>query len=518
VPRRRHLMSAENAPSTYILNPSQRVCTNIMTTPSSVAVRRSFVLKYGRIGCCMLLGWSACAPALPSQVARVRQLSNTAYLPELTEGEVDPNVAAQARDLLAQPLDAEAAVRIALVNNRELRAQLRELGVPAGQLLQAGLIANPTLEFELSPERDSHYEVRAEYDVSSLIMAPLRRQVAQAELEAARQRVAAAVVALGYEVRSRFYALQAAEQQLSLARRALDTWAAARDAAATLVAAGNINSLTAAAHVAAHERARVRVARMELDVAERRELLQVTLGLHGQYTGWQVADVLASAPDQLSDADVPDLDDIERRALSANLGLAAERKQLDALAKQTGVVRTQGLLPQLLADAHALRTRGHSAGDDDAFRWGAGVSVQLPLFDRGQGRLNSLEAKFDAALERYQDAAVSVRSAARDARNRLVSAHARARQYQALIVPAQRTVLEQTQLQYNAMQLGVFQLLAAQRELLDTELAQVDAQREYWTALAEVQALRHGSAVRVNHDSAAGLAEERASDDATGEP
>jgi outer membrane protein TolC len=83
-----------------------------------------------------------------------------------------------------------------------------------------------------------------------------------------------------------------------------------------------------------------------------------------------------------------------------------------------------------------------------------------------------------------------------------VSTHARAHQYETVIVPAQRTVLDQTMLQYNAMQIGIFQLLQARRELLDVELSRVDTLRDYWSAIAELQALTQGRLVRRTATSA----------------
>lgn len=447
-------------------------------------------LARGLLSMCLLAIASGCAPSLQSHVATVRSLSRAEGLPTLQEGEVDANIATQARTLLERPLDADAAVRVALVNNRELRAQLRELGVPASELVTAGLIANPTLEFELLPERDSRYAVRAEYDLTSLIMAPLRRGAARDSLEAARLRAAGEVLQLGYETRTRFYALQAAVQRQGLAQRALDALAASRDAAQALLDAGNISPLDAASQIAAYERTRASVATLELESAERREELQRTLGLHGDETSWQLAAVLPTAPAKLDT-----LEDVEHRALAANLELRAAQKTLDSLAKQSGIVRTEAWLPEVAADVHTLRVRGED-GARDGWRWGAGVSLQLPLFDRGQGRLRGVEAQFDAALERFQGFAVDLRSSARDARNRLVSAHARARQYEAVIVPAQRAVLDQTLLQYNAMQIGIFQLIQARRELLDVELSRVDTLRDYWSAVAELQALTQGRLVR----------------------
>lgn len=434
----------------------------------------------------------ACAPSLASQVSTVASHAQVPKLAELQEGSVDPSTSVDASALLQQPIAADTAVRIALLNNRELRAQLRELGVPASQLVTAGLVANPTVELELQPERDTKYELRVEYDVTSLLMAPLRRGAAEAELEAARLTAAGSVVQLGYDARTRFYSLQAAEQRLALAQQSLTALAAARDAAQALVDAGNIRALDAASQIAAYERARVSVATIELNVAERREELQRILGLHGEETRWTISGPLPEAPEQLALAE-----GIERTALEANLDLRAARQRLDGLARQTGVLRTQAWVPGVSADVHALRVKDDPTRADESWRWGAGVSLQIPLFDRAQGRLRGTEAAFDAALERYQGLAINLRSAARDARNRLVSAHARAHQYQSVILPAQRVVLQQTLLQYNAMQVGVFELLAARRELLDVELAYVDTLREYWSAQAEAEALRRGRMVRI---------------------
>src|SRR6188768_1380571 len=54
-------------------------------------------------------------------------------------------VAATVDTLLADPLTAESATRIALLNNRSLQALYHELGVPEAELVQAGLLPNPVL-------------------------------------------------------------------------------------------------------------------------------------------------------------------------------------------------------------------------------------------------------------------------------------------------------------------------------------------------------------------------------------
>lgn len=433
---------------------------------------------------------AACASSsLRPELHKVRTLAKVERLPPLPPGNAEIGASDDPAGILDKPLDADAAVRLALLNNRELRARLRELGVQYGQLVQAGLIGNPAFEAEISPERNTRLELRVEYDVMSLVMAPLRKRAAEHELQAARLEAAGAVVQLGYEVRTHFYGLQAAAQRLQVAQRSLEALAAARDAALALLEAGNVPPLEASLQISAYERARIVVAKLELELLERREQLQRLLGLFGKATEWTLGGQLQPVPDELEP-----VENVERRALEANLDLRASEQRLEALARQTGIARTEGWLPHLDADVHALYGDPERASEPRV-RWGGGVGLELPLFDHNQGTLRAREAEFDSGLERYQGLALELRSAAREASNRLASAHARARQYQRVIVPAQSRVMEHMLLQYNAMQLGVFQLLEARRAQLEVELDYAETLREYWSAAAELSALLSGRRV-----------------------
>ncbi len=420
-------------------------------------------------------------------VARVRELTDVDVLARVADVDVDPATSEEARRLLSRPLDADAAVRIALLNNRGLRASLREIGIARGQLQQAGLIPNPVVEAELLPERDSSIELRIEYDLTSLVLAPTRSRAMALGVEAARYSAAGAVLEGGYRVRTAFYALQAAMQKLVIAQRSLDAFAASRDAARALYEAGNVPELEVANAEASYERARASVARMELDVASARERMQRLLGAHGEATAWTVDGELRRAPAAL---ELPDR--LETQALRASLELRGARSSLEQLARRAGFTRGAGWIPDIDIDVHALRTRPEEDGERAEWRYGAGVSVAVPLFDRGQGDAAAIDAELDASMERYYGMAVDIRSAVRDARNRVVSSHARALLYQDTILPAQARVLEQTMLQYNAMQIGVFDVLRARREQLDAEMAYVDTLAEHWSAVAALDVILAG--------------------------
>ena len=434
-----------------------------------------------------LAGAGCATTSIRSDLDRVRDLTRMPIPSAVATERVDATTAADVSDLLRQPLTADAAVRIALLNNRELRASLRELGVARGRLVQAGLLPNPEIEVDLRHQQDREQplqaEILVEYDLTRALLAPKRADVARADLEAARYRAAAAVVETGYEVRAAFYGLQAALARLGIAVRALDAFAAARDAASALFEAGNVPELDVATQEAAYQSARATVAQLELAVLDRREQVQRLLGLHGDATGWTAAAALPPVP---ADLDLPA--GIERRALLASIELAELRSRLEAIARRTGLARTEGWLPDISVDVHAEQ-------DGPTWEVGGGARFTLPVFDRNQGTVAAHEAEFDALMERYHGAAIDLRSAAREARNRLLAAYARARQYHEIIVPARRRVVEQTLLQYNAMQIGVFQLLQARREELDAELAHVGALHDFWTARAALDTLLAGRRV-----------------------
>ncbi len=436
------------------------------------------------LGATLVLFASGCMTSIRPDLDRVEALSSHG-LPRRVLGAVDPVTSEEVERALREPITADAAVRIAIANNRELRATLRDHGVERGLLLQASLLPNPTIEFDLRHQQDRaqplQVDVYAEYELTDALLTPMRAEAAGHDLEAARYRAAGRVLETAYEARAAFYAAQAAEQSLGIAQRALDALAAARDAAQMLFDAGNIPELDLAMQIAAYEDARAITATIELERVAARERLTRALGLHGQDTEWVIEGVLAEP-----DGEVPELR--ERDAIEASLELAETRSRLSAIAQRIGLARTEGWLPDVTVDVHAEQ-------DENSWEIGGGASITLPLFDHREGETAAYEARFDALMERYLGTAVDVRSAARETLGRLVSARLRAVQYGDVIVPARRRVYEQTLLQYEAMQVGVLELLTALRAQRGAELEAVEALREYWTVRAAADALLHGQRV-----------------------
>jgi outer membrane protein TolC len=74
-----------------------------------------------------------------------------------------------------------------------------------------------------------------------------------------------------------------------------------------------------------------------------------------------------------------------------------------------------------------------------------------------------------ALAEQYWSLAVDLRSAARTARERLRGYSYAARHARTVLVPAERSVVEETLRNFNAMQIGAFDVLVARRNELAAE-------------------------------------------------
>jgi cobalt-zinc-cadmium efflux system outer membrane protein len=64
--------------------------------------------------------------------------------------------------------------------------------------------------------------------------------------------------------------------------------------------------------------------------------------------------------------------------------------------------------------------------------------------------------------------------------------------YRGVLLPLKQQVVDQSQLEYNAMLIGLFQLLQAKRDQVRTAAAYVEDHRDYWIARTNVEQLLAG--------------------------
>lgn len=393
----------------------------------------------------------------------------------------------QARELLSKPLTADAAVQIALLHNQALQASFEELGIARARLVQALALPNPTLDAALrygaSESDDPSIDLGASIDLTELFFLPLRSGAAGASLDAARVSVAGRVIELAFETRVAFYAYQAAAQTLELRRTIVSALRASFEVAARLHEAGNVTDLTFATERALYEESRVAYTSAEAELAASREALNVLLGVWGQGVVWTAEERLPEPP-----AIEAELEQLEARAIERSLDLELHRFRFAAAAKGANVARVRGWVPELRAGVAAERESEPGA------EWTVGPSIELelPLFYQGQGETGAALADMRREQKLYADTAVRIRAAARAIAARLVAAKKSAAYYKEVLLPLRQQIVDETQLQFNAMSVGAFQLLQAKRDQIETARAYVDLLRDYWTSRARLDQLLAG--------------------------
>lgn len=397
--------------------------------------------------------------------------------------ELDKEALEQVRSLLKGKLTVDEAVQVALLNNRQLQATYSELGVAQADLVQAGLLRNPIFHAAvLFLQKGGRPELEAGADMNFLdvFYVPLRRRVAAARFEEAKLLVTGAVLDFAAQVRTAFYLHQANEQMLELRQTIVQALTASLEVARRLNEAGNTTDLDFARERALTEAGKLALRSAEVAVRQSREHLNTLMGLWGKDTEWQIDERLPNIPEQAMQTA-----DIERSALSRSVDLSHARQRILVAGEQLGFNRSTALLPELDFGVHGEREEG-------SWQVGPEIAFPIPLFDQGQARISRALAELRRAQMEYYGLAVRVRSTARALRDRMEGARDRALYYRDILLPLQERIVNEVQLQYNAMQLGPIQLLRAREQQIETAVAYIEALHDYWLARGDLGQILNG--------------------------
>jgi len=380
---------------------------------------------------------------------------------------------------LKDGLSENDAVQIALLNNRDLQALYSRLGIAQADLVQASLLHNPVLDtaagFPVGGGAVS-FNPGVAVDFIDLLYTPLRKRVATAKFEETKLRVTAEVLDFAWRTQTAFYRYQANEQILEMRRQVVASTAASFALTRQMREAGNVRELDLASERALAEEAKLDLRLIEIAVRESRETLNVLMGLWGEEAQvWTVASVRLPEPPR----EPLDAERLESRAIERSLDLAAAERLIAAAAENVTLDRASGLFPELIGGGKGER-------DDAEWKPGPAFTLPLPFFDRGQARIARAQAELRQARELRHALAVRIRAVARSTRDRLDGYRDRALHYRDVLLPVLDRVLQETQLQYNAMQVGPLDLFRAKEQQIEAAVRYIDALREYWMTQADL--------------------------------
>lgn len=368
-------------------------------------------------------------------------------------------------------LSEDEAVAVALWNNAAFQETLADLGLSRADLVQAGMLPNPTLSM-LFPVGAKPIELTAKYPIEALWLRPRRVAAAKLDHERTTQRLVQNGLDLIRDVRLACADLGLANQRLAFAETNLKLSRAVAEQAQARLRAGEASELEAANANIDSLQTEEQLGRAAHDANTARERLRALIGLGLDRRS--IALVETPLPNALPfDSDV-----LVTKALEARPDLRAAELGLEAAGRRLGLAKAE-----ICTFTVALNAK--EVGAD--FLSGPGLDIPIPIFNQNQGGIAQARAKFEKAARQYLAARDRIVLEVREARTRLIQAQESHEQWQRNILPEieeSARLAEESHAAGNATFLFV---LEASRKLSDARLKTATAGADVRRAHAELE-------------------------------
>jgi len=374
--------------------------------------------------------------------------------------------------LLAKPLSADDAVKIALINNRRLQAGFSELGIGAADLTASWRPGNPGFSFaRLKRGEELAIDRSVTMDALQLLLLPFTAGIESRRFEATKLRTAGEIMSLAAQAKKAWYEAVAAEQTAAYIAQVRDAAEAQAEIARRMKQVGNFNTLDYAREQIFYATATARLAKSRVTASVARERLGRLMGLWGKDMQFKLPERLPDLPKTPREGE-----NIESQAIAGRLDVQMAKADMDALSRAHGLTNATRFINVLDVGYQ----KNSESGKQD--QRGYEIGFEIPIFDFGDAKATRAEQAYMQAVHRLADTAINARSAAREAYIGYRSAYNMARHYEGSIIPLRQKMSEEMVLRYNGMLVSVFELLADAREQIADVIAALEAQRDFWLA------------------------------------
>ena len=378
----------------------------------------------------------------------------------------------------APPLTLDAALQLALANNKTIAAARLQRGVSQAAVDVARERPNPDLTYEAAREtpRDA-----------VMLTLPLelggkrnaRVSAAQAAVASDEARLDAVIAGVMDEVRHTYIGLLAAQQRVVITQDVADLFARARDAAHARFQAGAVPRRDDIAAQADFLVAQADVAQARGDVRATRATLNALLG---QPLGTEVT--VVPAPPQST----PALEAAFARLEGANTELRVLDREIAVQQARIAVARSMQT-----ADISAGGGLSFDAQPEFSVGWRVNFGVTVPLFTAHKAGV-AVENAALVRLRAERDATrAEIQGAVGAAIERAASAAERVRAYENDILPLSLQDEAFAQASYQSGQTGLNDLVLALQHARERRFAALQASLDLQTALADLERAITGS-------------------------
>ncbi|UUZ71499.1 TolC family protein [Polaromonas sp. P1(28)-8] len=434
---------------------------------------------------------AGCASVNVDQVVRdTNDTTNTFTQGKLELSRTEQQGQARAKlssELLAKPLTMDDAVQLALSNSPAVQTLLAQSWADMAQANQAGRIANPLFTFERMRFGDELELGRLlSFGLLDILTLPRRQAISRSQIAQARVQLGANVVEQVTQVRQAWVRAVAAQQTLQYAGQVNSTAQASAELARRMQQVGNFTKLQRARQQVFYADATAQLASSQHAATAAREELTRQLGLTDAQAGQlKLPERLPDLPKEPRQPGV-----VSANATQQRLDVQMARNQLDVAGQSQGL----NLITSLVDVELGIRrdTVFDNAAGTSTPRRGYELGIRLPIFDWGSAQRDAMNAQSLAAANRYESTVRGASSQLRESYSAYRTAYDVARHYHDEIVPLRKTMADENVLRYNGMLIGVFELLADNREHISSVIAAINAYQQFWLADAALAASMTG--------------------------